>query len=142
MHSLVVVRSGKKRSDGGKPRASRNSTNAFLAPHSTDPVITPRTSSLITQGHALHAQGLAPSTPCVYVAGLRAYFQFCSSFSYPHFPSSEWLSMLFASSRCFLLMIRISIIGFLFSALSAPSFHHVMFWGSLLHCFLRLAVSQ
>ena len=48
--------------------------------HSSDPVITPRSASLISQCYALLAQGLAPSTRRVYAAGLRAYFQFCRSF--------------------------------------------------------------
>ena len=65
--------------------------------HSSDPVITPRSASLISQCYALLAQGLAPSTHRVYAAGLRAYFQFCRSFSYPSFPTSEWLLMLFAT---------------------------------------------
>ena len=52
---------------------------------------------MIHQCFGLLAQGLAPSTRRVYAAGQRAYFQFCSSFSLPYFPSSEWLLMLFAT---------------------------------------------
>ena len=150
--------------------------------HSSEPVITPRSASLISQCYALLAQGLAPSTRRVYAAGLRAYFQFCRSFSYPSFPMSEWLLMLFATwlaqcrrlappsvsayiaavrswhidlgspdptrgasrlarllrgigrSRSSPTLIRLPItnrlMGVLFSALSAPSIDHAMFWAA------------
>ncbi|CAB4028379.1 Hypothetical predicted protein, partial [Paramuricea clavata] len=60
-------------------------------------VVAPGTACLINQCFGFLAQGLPPSTRRVYAAGQRAYFQFCSTFDPPSFPSSEWLLMLFAT---------------------------------------------